>query len=239
MDALYIVGAFAVFGMLLQGAFITADYKKRLVLAVILKGAAAYVFVFIGYLGYRSFCETEWAANTDATQGLTKSVCFLICLGLLFGMIGDVLLAIRYVLKSAEKVFFALGALIFFIGHIMYMMALIPMSENLLYCVVIGTALAYCIMVYIHRIVQLKKTYIIFGFFYIEAVVVMSVIAIGNRMAVESAFRTWFAVGAVLFALSDILMVLNFKLKRPFYRVMNLSLYYIGQLLIAISIFFY
>ena len=47
-----------------------------------------------------------------------------------------------------------------------------------------------------------------------------------------------FALGALLFALSDVLLVLNQFGKRPYpaFRAMNLSLYYLGQVLICLTI---
>ncbi len=49
-----------------------------------------------------------------------------------------------------------------------------------------------------------------------------------------------FAAGAVLFAASDVLLVLNQFGKRqyPAFRPMNLSLYYLGQICIALTIAF-
>ena len=231
----------SVVGMILQGIFIAVDHKDKFVPAVVLKGSASLVFVIVGFIGYGKFLGSSAASNTDATQGLTRTVCLMICLGLVFGMLGDILLALRFVFKAAKHQFFLAGTLIFFIGHIFYMVALVPMSSNLLISVLIGAVVAAFILVILYKTMEVNQAYRLFGIFYIEAVVIMSAIAIGNRITVASAFRTWYAVGAVLFMISDLVMIYNSfgKEHRAFLRLMNLSLYYVGQLLIATSILFY
>lgn len=114
------------------------------------------------------------------------------------------------------------------------------MSVNLVKCIIAGAIIAFILLIVIYKTMEVKPAFQIFGLFYIEAVVIMTAIAIGNRIAVDSAFRTWYAVGAVLFTVSDVVMIFNTfgKTQKFFLRIMNLSLYYVGQLLIAASIFF-
>ena len=68
----------------------------------------------------------------------------------------------------------------------------------------------------------------------------MTTIAIMNLIAGFSAMKLIFAVGAVLFLLSDIILIINnFGGKNSKQlRTMNLALYYIGQLCIAICLLF-
>lgn len=240
MNMLIPVLTLSIIGMIIQGIFIAIEHKDRFVAAAILKGTAAMIFVIIGFIGYRNFLTSYGASNTDATQGLTKNVCLMIWLGLVFGMAGDVLLALRFVFKEKLHKFFLSGILIFFIGHIFYMIAIIPMSVNLVKCIIAGAIIALILLVVIYKTMEVKPAFQIFGLFYIEAVVIMTAIAIGNRISVDSAFRTWYAVGAVLFTVSDVVMIFNTfgKTQKFFLRIMNLSLYYVGQLLIAASIFF-
>ena len=69
----------------------------------------------------------------------------------------------------------------------------------------------------------------------------MTSIAIGN--CITSGFETsalLYALGAVLFTVSDVVLIFNTFGKESKFslRITNLSLYYIGQLLIAGSLFF-
>ena len=59
-------------------------------------------------------------------------------------------------------------------------------------------------------------------------------------LAVASAAAWMHAVGAVLFTLSDIVLIFNtFGKEQKFsMRITNLSLYYLGQLMIAASLFY-
>ena len=68
----------------------------------------------------------------------------------------------------------------------------------------------------------------------------LNCVAIGNLIVSPSAFTAVFAAGAVLFLLSDIVLILNTfgKETRQSLRVMNISLYYVGQLLIALSLLY-
>ena len=72
-----------VIGAILQGTFICVEHKEKYVLADILKGSAAACFVAIGVLGYLN--------KTHDSFGLKLMI------GLIFGMIGDILLNLRFV----------------------------------------------------------------------------------------------------------------------------------------------
>jgi len=65
-------------------------------------------------------------------------------------------------------------------------------------------------------------------------------VAIGNVITMPAAASWMHALGAVLFTLSDIVLIFNtFGSEQKFsMRITNLSLYYLGQLLIASSLFF-
>ena len=68
----------------------------------------------------------------------------------------------------------------------------------------------------------------------------LNCVAFSNLATSPSAFTGLFAAGALLFLISDIVLILNtFGSESRFsLRVTNLSLYYIGQLLIAWSLLY-
>ena len=68
----------------------------------------------------------------------------------------------------------------------------------------------------------------------------LNCVAIGNLITFPSAFTGLFAAGAVFFLVSDIVLILNTfgSETRQSLRVTNIALYYIGQLLIALSLLF-
>lgn len=215
----------AVIGMVLQGIFITVEHKEKYVAADILKGLAACMFVTIGLIGYLNV--------TNDSLGMK------IAIGLIFGLVGDVLLNLRFVLKENGQKAFLLGILAFLIGHILYLCALIPISENLLVCVIIGVVIAAALLTYIFKTMDVKIAFKIFGVFYLGAVIIMTVIAINIAIVTGSNHDIIYAIGAVLFTASDIVLIFNtFSGVTKFsLRITNLSLYYLGQLLIAGSLF--
>lgn len=215
-----------VLGMLIQAAFIAVEHKEKYVGAVCLKGSASIVFVIIGAIAYGMASNTAFAK--------------LVFIGLILGAVGDILLNLRFVFEKIGQKIFLLGIAAFLAGHILYLAALVPQSENLWLCVIIGAVIAAAILAYIFKTMKVKAAFKIFGIFYIGAVVIMTAIAIGNLIAAPAAATWLYAIGAVLFTVSDIVLIFNtFGGTSKFsLRITNLSLYYIGQLLIACSLFF-
>ena len=220
-----------ILGVVLQGIFIAVEHKEKYVGAVCLKGAASVVFCVIGAIG----CSLAFEGGYDGDFPR------LVFIGLLFGAVGDILLNLRWVLEKLNQKIFLSGIAAFLTGHILYLAALIPLSESLLICVICGVVVAAIILAIIFKTFTVKLAFKIFGIFYIGAVVLMTSIAIGN--CITSGFTTsalLYAIGAVLFTVSDVVLIFNtFGTESRFsLRITNLSLYYIGQLLIASSLFF-
>jgi len=217
----------AVFGMILQASFIVVEHKEKYVHAVVLKGLAAMVFCIIGAAAM---------VTASANQGFAR----LVVCGLCFGALGDVLLNLRFVFtKIGQKVFLA-GVAAFLTGHILYLCAIAPLSDNLLPCLISGVILAAALLAWIFKTLTVKMAFKIFGVLYIGAIVLMTAVAIGNVIAAPQTAAWMHAIGAVLFTLSDIVLIFNtFGSEQKFsMRITNLSLYYMGQLLIASSLFF-
>lgn len=224
---LFLCVAIIACGIALQGIFIKTEHDKRYVPAVIFKGCASAMFVTLGMLG------------AFANPGNPFTV--KIFIGLCLGMLGDVLLNLRFVFEKAGQKIFLTGIAAFLAGHILYLVALIPNASRLWLCVLIGAVLAAGLLTYIFKTMTVKTSFKAFGIVYLGAVIIMTVIAIGIAIAAPSLTSVLYAVGAVLFTASDIVLIFNtfsggetkFAL-----RITNLSLYYIGQLLIAGSLFF-
>ena len=214
-------------GFVLQILFINTEHDKKYVLADILKGAASLMFVIIG-----------WLAFTRTNNAFNKQFFY----GLLFGMIGDILLNLRFVFKKSGQKIFLVGILAFLIGHIIYLLALIPQARHvwIWYCVIAGALIAAGLLAYIFKTMDVKPAFKIFGVFYLGAVFIMTAIAIGIAIFTPSRRALIYAVGAVLFTASDVVLIFNtFSGVTEFsLRITNLLLYYMGQMLIALSLFF-
>ena len=201
--------------------FLRAESNEEYVKAVILKGLASLCFVAIGLI-----CSPgSHFAN-------------LIVAGLVIGCIADVLLNLRMVFEEKGQLIFLVGIVVFLTGHIMYLAAVLPLCSSKLVCIIAGIVLTALLMVWIFTRITAKPAFKIFGVVYIGAIMMLNCVAVGNMIAVQSPFNIVFAIGAVLFLVSDIVLILNtFGSEfRQSLRNTNISLYYAGQLLIAFSL---
>lgn len=217
----------AIFGALTQAFFIAVEHREKYTAAVILKGSAALVFCAIGFIAF-------------STASVNRSFARLIVVGLCFGALGDILLNLRFVFpKIGQKIFLG-GVAAFLTGHILYLCAIAPLSQSLLPCLIIGAIAAVALLTWIFKTLTVKLAFKIFGVLYIGAIVLMTAVAAGNVISSPDTARWMHAVGAVLFTLSDIVLIFNtFGPEQKFsMRITNLSLYYLGQLFIASSLFF-
>lgn len=220
-----------IIGIILQGIFIAVEHKQKYVAAVILKGCASIAFCIFGLFGFL----------IHYGDGCTNPLPKFVMLGLLFGALGDILLNLRFVFEKIGQKIFLAGIAAFLTGHILYLVALVPLSESLLVSIICGVVVAAVILTVIFKSFEVKPAFKIFGIVYIGAVVLMTSIAIGN--CITGNFETYavlYAIGAVLFTVSDVVLIFNtFGPTTKFsLRITNLSLYYIGQLLIASSLLF-
>ena len=205
------------------GVFLWTEKQEKYVPAVVLKGLASLCFVILGLL-------------TSPGTHMAR----LIVTGLILGCVADVMLNLRWVVQGKGQMIFLIGILIFLSGHVFYLAAILPMCRSKLLCILIGTVLTALLMMWIFKRITAKKAFKIFGVFYIGAIVILNCVAIGNLLSAPSAYTGVFAAGAVLFLISDIVLILNTfgSETKLSLRITNIGLYYIGQLLIALSLMF-
>lgn len=213
--------------LLIMSVFIYFEKKEKYTLAVVLKGLASLMFVLLGF----------WCAKRTGNNDFSKTV----KVGLILGLVADILLNLRFVFKEKGKIVFLVGILVFLSGHIVYLCALVPTVNNVVIPTVIGVILTAITIKWIFTQIEAAKAFKIFGIFYIGAIVIMNCFAIANLLNDPSNTRYMiFVAGAILFLISDIVLILNTfgKTSKFSLRVTNLSLYYVGQLLIALSMFY-
>lgn len=215
-----------IIGSIIQIAFIMVERKGDMKMALILKTVAAIFFVFAGFYCMQS-CEDQTRA-------------WYVVAGLIMGAVGDVCLNLQFLVKNKDALFIA-GALAFFVGHILYLISLIPyVKDILLVCFVITAVIIAFLMSWVYRHANAELGLKIFGVFYIGAVSYITVLAAGRYLLNPASMGSLiFAIGAGLFTVSDVVLIFDtFGNKKPWMRVANLTLYYAGQLTIAISLLF-
>ena len=210
--------------LLIMSVFIYFEKKEKYLLAVILKGLSSLMFVTLGFVCAKACSNPDFAK--------------MVKIGLILGLVADVLLNLRFVFKKFGKIVFLVGILVFLSGHILYLCALIPLCSNVLIPVLVGVVLTALTLKWIFSIIEAQKAFKIFGVFYIGAIMIMNCVAIFNLINSYSLTNLVFVIGAISFLISDIVLIINTfgKTSKFSLRITNLSLYYIGQLLIAMSL---
>lgn len=220
--------AVLVVGCAVEAVFIILEQKKKMTAAVALKALASLLFVLLGVLCAISTNDRAYAA--------------VILIGLAFGAVGDVCLNLRHLVGSRGKAVFMAGIAAFLIGHLFYLFALISRAPKMLLWAVPACAVVSVLMLrFILKRIEAQGAIRIFGIVYLVVVFQMMCCALGLLpLQPSNPGYLLFAAGAVLFAASDVLLVLNQFGKRqyPAFRPMNLSLYYLGQICIALTIAF-
>lgn len=208
----------------IAAVFLLTEKKEKYVPAVILKGLASLCFVYIGLLAAKAIGENAVARNVKT--------------GLILGCIADVLLNLRFVFKKVGTPVFLVGILVFLSSHILYLCALIPRCPNLWIWIIVGALLTFLTLKWIFSRITAKTAFKIFGVFYIGAIMIMNCVAIGVLAASPCAHSIVYLIGALLFLVSDVVLILNtFGGTSKFsLRITNIGLYYLGQLTIAMSL---
>ena len=211
-------------GMGLQSGFIFADWRRKYKLAAVLKGLSSAAFVAVGLIG--------WLQKPDVTAGLQITV------GLFLGLLGDVFLALRRVYVKSGVVFFVIVTLCFLAGHVFYFAVLSRKLGSLWLPVGTGLAFGIVMLIFIVKRLGTQKALKYASAVYVTVVSVMVSAAIWNLARNPGMKAALFMVGAMLFAASDFMMLLKPKKHVLATRVTHLVIYFIGQLLIAYSLFF-
>lgn len=212
-------------GIAILVLYINEKVRGYTMKGVFLKTAVSVVFVSI-------------AVTADSSAVIAP---FLI-MGLLFGLLGDIWLDLKYVFPSQDDVFTYAGFLVFGIGHVIYVAGLLTQ-----YGVRIDTAGSFLLAAAAAGLVlilekPMKLSYgrmrlivLIYGFCLFSTVSVSGLLWLEHR---EPALCLIF-IGSVLFAVSDLILSGTFfgnGKDRPVDIISNYLFYYSGQFLIAYSL---
>lgn len=207
--------------------FLTAYHEENYVKGFWRKGIAALFFVAVGMS-----CLMWNGSGVDSG---------LIVRGLILGLVGDQLLAMRLIHKNLHDPFFIAGALSFGVGHVLYMTFLYRTGAVRVWVVLpvllIGV-LASLWYAKKHGTDVEEKTPLAAA--YIVLVLLMASTAISFAIMTGTVSGILFGLGGLLFSLSDNILCAYCYGKNPIWK-MNRDLhvaYYGAQLAIAWSIFF-
>lgn len=214
------------FGCAAETAFILFEHRKRMLSALLLKALASLLFVLAGVLALSLATRLSFAR--------------LAIVGLMLGAIGDVCLNLRFLITEGARRAFMLGIASFLLGHVAYVLALISCAPAaLLYALPAAAVVSFFLVRFVLARIEVDGAIKTFGIVYLCVVFLMASVALTLfLLEPQNTGRAFFALGGVLFAASDVLLVLGQfgRRKYPGFRALNLSLYYIGQVCICLTI---
>lgn len=221
---------FLAIAVLITTIFIIVDYKGEPKRALMMKTLASIGFVAVAISAFLY-------GNGDG-----QYFKFILC-GLILGLIGDVALALRAVYEDEEKKdkYFIIGLGVFLLGHIAYTIEFTKISSITVIEIIIA-AIIVILFVIFGKLVKLQygnmKPFVI-GYMCVISVMVVKAVSIAITIGINEA-NMLIAVGAILFAISDMILAFIYFWNRKVKVLspLNLITYYVGQLLIALSILF-
>ncbi len=213
--------------------FLVVRDNKSSVEAILLKTITSALFMLLAF--------TCMLANQDATL---IGYYGLIIMGLLFGLIGDIVLDLKILYKDniEQSDLYTHGGMgSFFIGHIFYLAAIIIYFSFSWVALLVAVAIAAFIV-----FLSLKVMKMNFGKFQFNVITYTLLLTyfVTNSFAamidVGGASAILLFIGATLFLLSDLVLSMTYfdgKDSKPLI-IVNHVLYYSAQFLIALSILY-
>ena len=227
--------------VLMWSLFIYHVIKGKRLRGFYFKGFTSFMFIVV-FLYSVFYKETSSFAEPSIILLLVGEMRFIlfIGLGLVLGLIGDLILEVQYFHEDHKNEQISAGMIAFGLGHIFYILALSSYYDFSPWSILIGGLMV--IVVYVgSKLMKIDfKSLSIMTYMYTFIIFIMvglSVIVYINDLSKASLI---FMMGALLFGISDLLLApIYFKEeKSKLFVVGNLITYYLGQLLIALSIIF-
>ena len=205
--------------------FLISFKREKFINALIFKGLASMCFVVFGAVN----CFTNPHHHIEV----------LIFVGLCLGIIGDELIALCQVIPKYDKVAFVGGGSFFLIGHIFYVVALFLRGGVSWILLAVSFIIAAAVSIIYEKrkrflSPEMKKPLVL----YLGIVIFMMATAIGSFFGHLTAGTALFALGGIMFVVSDnILFAYKYGREPRFSQNIILHVaYYVAQLAIAWSI---
>ena len=225
-------------GFVLLGVFLYFRVKEKRVTAVVIKGFVSLMFIVTALVAWLT------SKNPDNTFAV------FILFGLFFGLLGDILLDIKYIDLNRELLFTRLGFIAFAVGHIFYVTGLFvylfSFDANVLYIIIpiLIALLLMAITLLMEKFTKVRYERMkIFVIFY--AFILFFTTAIYMSAAIQSGWNSTtviiIAFALIAFALSDLILNNTYfapGFSSPAFIISNHIFYYVAQFAIALSLFF-
>ena len=211
--------------------------EKKMEKALLWKSTASLLFVLTAM-------NTLWASSCAAVSNYR----LIVCLGLIFGMMGDIALDLKYVCPDQEKMFTYAGFVSFLIGHLFFIGALVlhyGSDVDYLYIIIpmVLAFLAAGVVLMGEKIMKLNYgSYKAIIFFY--SLILIFFTLLSGSISIMTGFRPNLIImftGSVFFLISDLILSRTYfgeGKDRAVDIISNHYTYYLAQYLIALSLYF-
>ena len=231
--------AFAVAGAALLTLFLKMRVKSPSASAAVIKSCVSLCFILTALVGI---------AKNGISLGSACTFPCLLLLGLLFGMLGDIWLDLKYAHKEGSEVYTFTGLICFLLGHIAYIIAVIHrfyIPGNALYLILAaaGFPLAALFMYFLSEKVlrmnygKFKLITSIYGGALFSFFTFKLYLAILNKFG--SSCLNLILASSVFFMVSDFILCGTYfgtaKVKKADIIVNHIT-YYIAQFLVAFAV---
>ena len=226
-------------GAVLLFLYIREKIKAYSVKAVILKSIVSVLFIAVGVYG-------SWLS---AVKGTASLLCPFVVLGLVFGLLGDIWLDLKYVFPAKDEPFTYAGFCVFGVGHILYITGMLlsyyptgkPMTVSvpILLAAVMSVGNAVLEKPMKLQYGKLKPVVIAYGVLLFGMVLISGSLALAHGWK-ETPLNLLF-IGGVFFAISDLILsgtYFGVGKERPIDLALNYITYYSAQFLIASALVF-
>lgn len=158
----------------------------------------------------------------------------LFVIGLTFDLLGDVLLGLRFLF--AKNKMFLLGTIAFLFGHIFYLLGVLKVFNDVTFYI-IGIIVGLAAYLFFISICSFPKAMKCVGVLYVPMVFTIAFTGLGQYIDNPCDATLAYMIGTLLFCSSDcILIVYNFGKKKNWMHIVYSFIYYLGQVLIALSL---
>lgn len=212
------------------GLFTLRRARKINESALIYKTIASICFILLGFVSY-------WSSD-----GVTS---IMILPGLVMGLIGDIYLDMKYVYPESDALYTFVGFGAFILGHVFYLIFLLSQYGTLKTALIISIIVGILAGIAIYLTPDLMDLdYGRFRFISSAYAALLVFITVYAGIICFSHFtvaRLLLFLGILFFLLSDLVLSQIYfgrEKNTPKNSIINHSTYYLGQIMIAASIFF-
>jgi len=224
--------------------------------------ASLYIKFGLPTITKRSYCYKMFASGLFVVNGLVGYFVYndsvfskWVLLGLVFGWLGDIVIALEPFIKENEKkkkhniITVTCGGILFFFGHVLYIvafykeLALTNAFIPALYFGIVGGFIALGFLTFLFNKIRMGKFTVPIVFY---AVAITSMFALSVNVAITNTtggllFKIVMIVAPLFFVISDATIVLRFFNKEKYgtypIRIVNLGTYFIAQMLFGLAIY--